>query len=270
MDDYFKNSKYRIGETAEDESGQENETDSSLFDHKNDTDSLVKFFNSHPKRVLENGQKIFNHRLFERDLGVGSFSQTYCLSEVKSVEDLAITDDTKGILTFENESSAPKEGKIALRVYNTITLANQRKIDYETMEWTNNLQRLISEVQLWLDFSGKSPHLCELYAIYESPESEKVYLEIELGDLGLVQKFDEDDRIYRKSSAFVQICNTHYQNVASEQERIFLGMQQIFCDLVDGLEYLHSLRIAHRDLKIDNFILCSLKGETERLPVVAK
>jgi len=32
MDDYFKNSKYRIEDLTEDEPGQDNETDSSLFD----------------------------------------------------------------------------------------------------------------------------------------------------------------------------------------------------------------------------------------------
>ena len=143
---------------------------------------------------------------------------------MKQKDTLEITEETKNVQTFEDQSLAPKDKKIALRVYNTVNLVNQRKIDYETMEWTNNLQRLLTEVQLWLGFSGKSQNLCQLYSIYEQTDSEKVYLEIELGDLGLIQKFDEDDRVYEKNLEFIRYCNEYFSQVTSESERLILGI----------------------------------------------
>lgn len=148
MEDYFANSKYTIQNVEDDEAITQDDTDQLLFEHRENQDCGVTFFASHPKQVLEDGSKIFNHRKFLHDLGVGSFSQTYCLSEVKQKDTLEITDETKSVQTFEDQSLAPKDKKIALRVYNTVNLVNQRKIDYETMEWTNNLQRLLTEVQL--------------------------------------------------------------------------------------------------------------------------
>ena len=214
MEDYFKNSKYKIQELEEGDASPEIDTEQSMFEHSDIPESQVRFFNSHPKQILEDGSKIFNHRRFERDLGIGSFSQTYCLSEVISEKDLSISEETRGVQTYQDQSPAPQRRKIALRVYNTVTLINQRRIDYETMEWTNNLQRLVSEVHLWLQFAGKSPHLCELYAIYEATESEKVYLEIELGDVGLAQKFDEDERTYKKNPIFVHACSSYFSDHA--------------------------------------------------------
>jgi hypothetical protein len=124
MEDYFKNSKYKISEFDQEQDDALDEEQSTLFQHEVEVVSPVKFFDLHPKQILEDGSKIFNHRVYVGDLGTGSFSQTYCLSEVRSEEDLRITEETKSVQTFENESSAPKDKRVALRVYNTVVLAN--------------------------------------------------------------------------------------------------------------------------------------------------
>jgi hypothetical protein len=78
------------------------------------------------------------------------------------------------------------------------------------MEWTNNLAKLVSEVDLWTMFSGKSPFLCELYSVYEQIGEEKIYLEMELGDMGLLADFDEKDRKYKLNPKFTAACNSFY------------------------------------------------------------
>ena len=97
MEDYFKNSKYKISEFDQEQDDAFEEAQSTLFQHQQEVASRVKFFDGHPKQVLEDGSKIFNHRVFVKDLGTGSFSQTYCLSEVRLEEDLGITEETKSV-----------------------------------------------------------------------------------------------------------------------------------------------------------------------------
>jgi serine/threonine protein kinase len=51
---------------------------------------------------------------------------------------------------------------------------------------------------------------------------------------------------------------------------LILGLKSVFHDLIQGLEYLHGLRIAHRDLKVQNFVLCSDTSDSSKFPVTAK
>ena len=268
MEDYFANSKYKIKDVEF--SDNSDESDGMLFtkysnptDASNDVNAesaAVKFFETLPKQKFKNGQKLFNRRNIESDLGDGSFSTSYVLSLVQTnIQDL--TSETENVITYEDESPAPKNQKIGLKVYNTVALASQRKLDYETMEWTNNLAKLVSEVDLWSQFSGKNDHLCQLYAVYEEIAGEKVYLEMELGDIGLIAKFQEHERIYKYNPDFLTTCGQTF-NAGSESENLIQGLKHIFSNLIDGLEYLHSQKIAHRDLKVQNFILCSNNPNT--------
>lgn len=49
-------------------------------------------------------------------------------------------------------------------------------------------------------------------------------MEIEFGDLGLIQKFDEDDRVYEKNQEFLRYCNQFFSQVSSESEKLVLGI----------------------------------------------
>jgi hypothetical protein len=90
MEDYFANSKYKIKDVEF--SDNSDESDGMLFtkysnptDASNDVNAesaAVKFFETLPKQKLKNGQKLFNRRNIESDLGDGSFSTSYVLSLV--------------------------------------------------------------------------------------------------------------------------------------------------------------------------------------------
>ena len=275
MEDYFHNSKYKIQDTDFDEDGY-NEQENLLFpqmeeSEANTTDQkTVKYFTTIPKQVTKERSKLFNRRLFLEDLGQGSFSQSYILSSVNTTP-IDMSEEYTQIETFEDVSPAPKNQKIGLKVYNTINLASQRKLDYETMQWTNNLTKLISEVDLWSIFSGKHPNLCQLYSVYEQIGEEKVYLEMELGDLGHFCTFDEYDRVYSINSKLIELSNTYYPDPGyNKDKQLIMLIRKVFQDLLDGLEYLHSQNIAHRDLKIENFILCNNTCIEIGIPITAK
>lgn len=179
---------------------------------------------------------------------MGSFSKSYILGACEA--DLAFSEETKEVKTFEKESPAPRDKKIGLKIYNTIALASQRKLDYETMKWTNNLERLVSEVDIWRQFSGKCANLCELYSVYEQIGEEKVYLEMELGDAGLIATFEEHQRAYTLNPVFEKACSEYFSDLKDPKEQYIRGVQLIFKGLLNGVECLHGLNIVHRDLKI--------------------
>ena len=64
MEDYFAGSKYRISNQQDEDPDQEADTDYSLFGIYQMAETHIRFFNSFPKQVLQDGSKIFNKRLF--------------------------------------------------------------------------------------------------------------------------------------------------------------------------------------------------------------
>ena len=83
----------------------------------------------------------------------------------------------------------------AFKIYNKLVLENQRMLDYDTMEWTNNLKKMVSEIEIWSQLNDH-PNICKLYEVYEAEGKEKVYLRTELGEYGTLAKFDSKKRLY--------------------------------------------------------------------------
>ena len=147
----------------------------------------------------------------------------------------------------ENQPKEPIFETQAIKQYNKIVLEGQRKLDYETMEWTNNLQKLVSEVELWGELSPL-PAVCSLYEVFEMEGEHKVFLRMQLGDLGLLADFDDQTRTYELNEDLVKMF---------EERKIGLvqGLREVFGQLIDGLRSIHERQVYHRDIKIENIVV---------------
>ena len=94
----------------------------------------------------------------------------------------------------------------ALKVYNKISLETQRKLIYETMEWSNNLVKVQEEIDIWTRLN--SPWIPQIYEIFEKQAWHKLYVRNELGDLGVPGNFDYDERTFAlKKSIYTLYTN---------------------------------------------------------------
>jgi serine/threonine protein kinase len=110
----------------------------------------------------------------------------------------------------------------ALKVYNKISLETQRKLIYETMEWSNNLVKVQEEIDIWTRLN--SPWIPQIYEIFEKQSWHKLYVRNELGDLGVPGNFDYDERTF----ALKKSIYTLYTNkILSEQEALRKNFKSI-------------------------------------------
>ena len=141
------------------------------------------------------------------------------------------------------------EGKqLGLKVYNKIVLAGQRRIDYETGEWTNNLARLDQEIRIWMMLDHVN--ICKMYEVMEEPGNEKLYILMELGELGLVNQFDFKTRANGLSKAVL----SEYAKQRGITDKATI-IKDWFTQMVDAVSYMHSLGYAHRDIKLENMVV---------------
>lgn len=80
----------------------------------------------------------------------------------------------------------------ALKIYDKISLESQRKLKYSTMEWTNNLERVKDEIEIWTGLCND--HVSRVYEQFEKDGWHKLYIRNEIGDFGVPAEFDFDTR----------------------------------------------------------------------------
>ena len=126
-------------------------------------------------------------------------------------------------------------------------------LDYDTMEWTNNLRKMLSEIEIWSQLN-EHKNICKLYEVYEAEGKEKVFLRTELGEYGTLATFHSKTRLYS--------LNPEIHKFAQEKKYSEIQMTKyIFKQLAEALSFMHAKDICHRDIKLANVVLGMRGGE---------
>lgn len=181
----------------------------------------------------QNQQILDQFWILKEQIGDGSFSRVRRTQHKKSQEEFG------------------------LKIYDKVVLDSQRKINYETNEFETNLVRLTSEIEIWTLLSHK--HVCGLYQIYEMEGEPKVYLVMDLGEEGELASFLPSSRTWQINKFLLNL----YEDSKREGKLTKLGYQLVFSQMIEAVEHLHSLKIAHRDLKPQNFVVKKWERENE-------
>ncbi|KAJ3392903.1 hypothetical protein HDU92_008125 [Lobulomyces angularis] len=102
-----------------------------------------------------------------------------------------------------------------------------KKIDKEKMRRNNVLNRVLSEIKIHSSLSH--PSIIRLLAVFTNEQY--IFMVMEIGTIDLYRYIDENGPITEKQ------------------------LRPLLKDLIDGLLYLHSKNIIHRDLKLSNLLL---------------
>ena len=175
------------------------------------------------QKDAESGHKMLGEFVIEGEIGDGSFSR---VKKMKSKVD----------------------GKeYALKIYNKVFLESQRKMDYETMQWSNLLERIERELKVWIRLDH--PNVVKLYEVFEEEGKQFLYLRIEIGDLGQVSDFDPKERSIHLNKKMLELYKKQGKEDLDEI------VWTIFKQMVEGLDYIHSIGFAHRDVKLENLVI---------------
>lgn len=114
----------------------------------------------------------------------------------------------------------------AIKIYNK-TLLKRKVIGIKRGVAFDNVQR---ELAILRQMNHKN--VVKLHEVIDDPEDDKLYLIMEYVKGGPTMKIEPDTQPLPEETA-----------------------KKYFCDIVNGLEYLHSLHVAHRDIKPDNLLV---------------
>jgi len=175
------------------------------------------------KRRRADGSKLINQYLIQEEIGRGSHSK------VK----LAIN-------LLNNQ-------RVAVKILNKRDLARKRLFSFKTPSGLRPytlLDQVRHEIDILKDLDH--PNILRLKQVIESPDTHKIYLVLEYAERGQVMKWSESTLRYVNPRGAAAPAGGLPEPEA----------KSIFRQLLSGVEYLHTNRIAHRDIKPQNILLC--------------
>ena len=133
---------------------------------------------------------------------------------------------------------------------------------------------IYDEIDAWSNL--KHPNVVKALTWFEHPSQDKMYLRMQLADLGTIAQSSEEDaenfvfnpnqKVYdfvlNKINTDEELKATNFgSECKSEKEKV---MKFIFCQIAEGLQYLHdTAKVANRDLKPDNMLFTTKEGGTD-------
>ena len=129
------------------------------------------------------------------------------------------------------------------------------------------------EIDAWSEL--KHPNVVKALTWFEHPNENKMYLRMQLADLGCIQSLtaeDQENMVFRPNQKVYDFVldklNTNEElktsnfgaECKSDNERV---MKFIFCQIAQGVEYLHTQNVANRDLKPENMLFTTKEGGTD-------
>ncbi|KAF4673343.1 Calcium calmodulin-dependent protein kinase kinase 2 [Perkinsus chesapeaki] len=143
--------------------------------------------------------------------------------------------------------------ELVMKVYRNISLSRQKyyhNLPNGGMVRHTALEALIREVHI-LQRIGVHPNIVALRDVFYNPDREKTYLVLDCCSGGPVQKWN--------------CIKCRYEPVITNSNVV----RSYITDILNGLEYIHSKHVIHRDIKPDNLLIDS-QGRVRITMVIGK
>lgn len=204
----------------------------------------AELFISNKKKVIECPEDS-SQFVFLKTLGKGSFSK------VKLVERI-----------WKNEESKDLKDEYAMKVMHKGILKRQRCVIYDknnTMKMTTNWEKIETEISIWRRLCHRN--VVRLYEIINVTSFEHLYLVIEFCDKGQIMNWDRGQQRYSINQEIIPHLRSQHSHLFASFTEREASCKIIFKHVCQGLQYLHSQFVVHKDMKPDNILFSSKDGQ---------
>lgn len=138
---------------------------------------------------------------------------------------------------------------VALKYVSKSLLKGQR--EYLKIGRKMTISTALDDVRREIALMKKLSHsrIVKLFEVVDDPESDRLFLVMELVKDGEVMSWDTEEKRFRANPRLIRVEGGSGFEMSEECARA------VFRDVLIGLDYLHRVHVVHRDLKPQNFLL---------------
>eukprot|EP00455_Lapot_gusevi_P018829 TRINITY_DN2033_c0_g1_i1.p1 TRINITY_DN2033_c0_g1~~TRINITY_DN2033_c0_g1_i1.p1 ORF type:complete len:405 (+),score=126.25 TRINITY_DN2033_c0_g1_i1:62-1216(+) len=177
------------------------------------------------RQTDDEGRKLLNQYALLKTLGSGSYGKVRLAQDINTTQTYAIKIFSKKQLKKKREYLPGGPG--------------------QPMNVVTALDKVKKEIEIMQELSDSN--VIQLYEVINDPEDDKLYMVLELGERGTLMQWN-------------RVKGKYVSSWFESEPSPFGGLPpayacKFFSDCVQGLQYLHSQRVVHRDIKPDNLML---------------